>query len=64
MRKQKSPFALLLLAIGLLFVSLTYFVGRKYQLPDFDRGIFMGAGVGLELVAVWLMVRQKRSAFK
>jgi hypothetical protein len=63
MRKQ-SPVALVLLLIGTLVVSLSGFIVSRYQLPDFASGILLGTGIGLELVAVLLMLRHKRSMIK
>jgi hypothetical protein len=60
MKKNVPRAALALLIIGLMLVGITSLIGQAYQLPDFDKGIFMGFGIGLELVAVFAIIRHKK----
>ena len=54
----------ILLAIGLLLVSAHYFIAPFYSLPDFVRGILIGAGLGLEIIALVLIRRKCGSICK
>jgi len=49
----------IVLAIGLLIVSLT---PRFVTGTDFVKGTIMGAGIGIELVGVLMMIRRGRTS--
>ncbi|HEK21480.1 MULTISPECIES: hypothetical protein [unclassified Mucilaginibacter] len=40
------------LLAGLLIISFTLLLGQFTKLPDFARGALMGAGIGMEIIAI------------
>lgn len=59
---MKKRAALALLATGLLLVSVTALIARKYGLADGLRGFLTGLGIGMELLAAYVLVRNKKMA--
>ncbi len=56
--KRRSPAAMALLITGLLMTTLSLTVGKNW--PPANRGIAAGIGLGLELIALLLLLRQAR----
>ncbi|RZJ33821.1 MAG: hypothetical protein EOO51_12340 [Flavobacterium sp.] len=51
----------IIMAMGLLLVVSVQFIARRYAIADFWHGSIVGAGIGLELVAL-LQMRRLRKA--
>jgi hypothetical protein len=62
MKKQFPAPVLALLVTGLLIVTISQFLARKFGWSDAATGFAMGVGVALELTAVILSVRYKRAS--
>jgi hypothetical protein len=58
---KKRP-ALALLIIGLMMVSIAPLIANKYSLSDGVRGFITGLGIGMELLAAYMLIRIKRMA--
>jgi hypothetical protein len=57
--KIKTP-EMLLVSIGLLIISGSALINRWLNLPDFLTGTLVGFGVGMELVGLVLLAKNKR----
>lgn len=59
--KIKNPLLppILLISIGLLVVVFTYLFSKDLKLTDGQNGIFMGVGVGMEIVGILRLLRIK-----
>jgi L-lactate permease len=53
-----------LMAIGLLLVCAIQFIARKMDVPDFIQGTVIGAGIGLELLALIRLAKRRRASNK
>lgn len=49
----------LLLCTGLLLISAAVLIGRWTNVPDFLHGFLLGAGLGMEIVALIKMQRRR-----
>ena len=54
--------ALVIFIIGLLISILTPVTGRFFLLPDFVKGVIMSLGLTLEIIALIIFQRNKKSA--
>jgi hypothetical protein len=61
MKKQFPRPVLAMLITGLMIVSIANLISRKYGLSDGATGFVMGIGIGLEIMAVILGVRYKKT---
>jgi hypothetical protein len=48
----------ILLAISLLLVTAHYFINPFFLMPDYLRGLLIGVGLGLEIIALVMMKRK------
>jgi hypothetical protein len=63
MKKNNIPKpAFVLFIIGLLISTLTPVTGRFFLLPDFVKGVIMGLGLALEIIALIIFQRNKKAA--
>lgn len=58
--KQISFTNRLLLAAGLLLLVLPFFLQTQLSVADYQRGLIVGVGLGLEVLA---LLRMQRSRF-
>lgn len=59
--KQKFGKSFVLVPIGLFFIALSLILARAIALPDVIRGLSMGVGIGLMLLA--FILPKVRSAY-
>jgi hypothetical protein len=58
--KQKFGRSFILIPIGLFFIALTVIISRKIAMPDVVRGLSIGVGLGLMILA--FILRKMRPA--
>jgi len=60
--RQPRDKRLLLASIGLILNSSVLVASHYLQIPDFLRGVLMGIGIGLILMAAILMKKKAKAA--
>jgi hypothetical protein len=49
-----------LVSLGVLFAVMPLLMRDNIKIPDFFRGLMMGLGIGLEIIGLILIARQKK----
>ncbi|WCT13582.1 hypothetical protein [Mucilaginibacter jinjuensis] len=63
MKRNNIPKAALIIFIsGLLISTVMPVAGRYFFLPDFVKGVIMGLGLALEVIALVIFQRSKKDA--
>jgi hypothetical protein len=60
MKFTKPSTARQLLAIGLLSTTIPTLINDFVHVPDFVRGLMLGLGLGLEVIGIIFMRRERR----
>jgi len=62
--EEDASLCFLINGARIALVSAANLISRKFAFPDFDTGILMGFGIGLELVGAFLIIRHKKLSAK